>query len=49
MSLRLTAGRMTAFSDGVIAVIIAVIVLELRVPAYDLPDPEALRRMLPLT
>ena len=34
MSLQLTAGRMAAFSDGVIAVIITIMVLELRVPAH---------------
>ena len=48
MSLQLTAGRMAAFSDGVIAVIITIMVLELRVPAQDLPDVEALHRVLPM-
>ena len=48
MPLQLRAGRMEAFSDGVIAVIITVMVLELRVPAHDLPDLEGLRRTLPL-
>jgi uncharacterized membrane protein len=48
MSLQLRAGRMEAFSDGVIAVIITVMVLELRVPAHDLPDLEGLRRNLPM-
>jgi uncharacterized membrane protein len=48
MSLQFTAGRMATFSDGVIAVIITVMVLDLKVPAHDLPDLEALRRVLPL-
>lgn len=48
MSLQLTAGRMATFSDGVIAVIITVMVLELKVPARDLPDPDALRKVLPM-
>jgi TMEM175 potassium channel family protein len=39
---------MEAFSDGVIAVIITVMVLELRVPAHSLPDLEGLRRTLPM-
>ncbi len=48
MSLQLTAGRKAAFSDGVIAVIIIVMVLELRVPAHGLPDLEAPRKVLPM-
>lgn len=48
MSLQLTAGRMAAFSDGVIAVIITVMVLDLRVPERDLPDLAALRKVLPM-
>jgi uncharacterized membrane protein len=48
MSLQLTAGRMAAFSDGVIAVIITIMVLELKVPAHDLPDVEGLRKVLPM-
>ena len=48
MSLQLTAGRMAAFSDGVIAVIITLMVLELRVPAHDLQDLDALRKVLPM-
>jgi uncharacterized membrane protein len=48
MSLQLTAGRMAAFSDGVIAVIITVMVLDLKVPARDLPDLAALRKVVPL-
>ena len=42
-SLSLTANRTAAFSDGVIAVIFTVLVLDLRVPAHGSPDPEALR------
>jgi uncharacterized membrane protein len=48
MSLELRAGRMAAFSDGVIAVIITIMVLELRVPGHDLPDMEGLRKVLPM-
>jgi uncharacterized membrane protein len=48
MSLQLTSGRMATFSDGVIAVIITGMVLELKVPARDLPDPDALRKVLPM-
>jgi uncharacterized membrane protein len=47
MSLQLTVGRMVAFSDGVIAVIITVMVLDLKVPPHDLSDLEALRKVLP--
>ncbi len=48
MSIQLTAGRMAAFSDGVIAVIITLMVLDLRVPAHDLQDLDALRKVLPM-
>lgn len=48
MSLQLTTERMAAFSDGVIAVIITVVVLELKVPAHDLQDFDALRMVLPM-
>jgi len=48
MALQLTAGRMATFSDGVIAVIITVMVLDLKVPAHDLPDLDALRKVLPM-
>jgi uncharacterized membrane protein len=48
MSIQLTAGRMAAFSDGVIAVIITVMVLDLKVPARDLPDLGALRTVFPM-
>lgn len=44
MSLQLTAERMTAFSVGVIAVIITIMVLELKVPAHELTDLDALRK-----
>jgi uncharacterized membrane protein len=39
---------MTTFSDGVIAVIITVMVLDLKVPAHDLGDMEGLRKVLPM-
>ena len=39
-------GRLEAFSDGVIAIIITIMVLELRVPSGD--DVAALRALLPL-
>lgn len=48
MSLQLTVGRMATFSDGVIAVIITVMVLDLKVPAHDLQDLDALRKVLPM-
>lgn len=48
MSLQLTTGRMAAFSDGVIAVIITVMVLELRVPTHHMEDLDALRKVLPM-
>ena len=48
MSLQLTAGRMATFSDGVIAVIITVMVLDLKVPTHDLGDMEGLRKVLPM-
>jgi uncharacterized membrane protein len=47
MSLQLTAGRMVAFSDGVIAVIITVMVFGLKVPAHDLRDLDAMRKVFP--
>ena len=47
MSLRLTAERMITFSDGVMAVIITIMVLDLKVPAHDVQDLEAIRRVLP--
>ena len=48
MSLQLTARRMAAFSDGVIAVIITVMVLDLKVPAHNLSDLNAMRKVLPM-
>jgi uncharacterized membrane protein len=42
----MSKGRLEAFSDGVIAVIITIMVLELRTPQQ--PDPEALRPLLPV-
>ena len=48
MSLQLSAGRMAAFSDGVIAVIITVMVFELKVPAHDLRDLDAVRKVSPM-
>ena len=39
---------MAAFSDGVIAVIITLMVLDLRVPAHDLQNLDALRKVLPM-
>ena len=42
----MTKGRMEAFSDGVIAIIITIMVLELRVPHGA--DPQALRPLIPV-
>ena len=42
----MTKGRLEAFSDGVIAIIITIMVLELRVPQGD--SVEALRPLLPV-
>ena len=42
----MTKTRLEAFSDGVIAIIITIMVLELKVP-HD-PSPEALRELLPV-
>lgn len=42
----MTKGRLEAFSDGVLAIIITIMVLELRAPVR--PDPEALRPLLPV-
>lgn len=41
----MTKGRLEAFSDGVIAILITIMVLELKIP--EAADGEALRRMLP--
>jgi uncharacterized membrane protein len=49
MSDSLTPSRMEAFSDGVIAVIITIMVLELKVPApHEMSNWQALRSDLPL-
>jgi uncharacterized membrane protein len=49
MSHTLTPSRMEAFSDGVIAVIITVMVLELKVPTpHEMSNWDALRADLPL-
>ena len=44
----LSPDRLEAFSDGVIAVIITIMVLELQVPSKEISDMEGLRRILPL-
>ena len=48
MELPLTPARMISFSDGVIAVIITIMVLELRVPAHDVSNAEGIRRLVPI-
>lgn len=48
MSKPLTSGRLEAFSDGVIAVIITIMVLELHVPAKNISNLDGLRELLPL-
>jgi uncharacterized membrane protein len=45
---RLSPARLEAFSDGVIAVIITIMVLELHVPSKDINNLDALRQALPL-
>jgi uncharacterized membrane protein len=42
----MTKGRLEAFSDGVIAILITIMVLELKVPRGT--DMEALRPLLPV-
>ncbi len=44
----LTPARLEAFSDGVIAVIITIMVLELHIPSRETSDLNALRSELPL-
>ena len=44
----LSPSRLEAFSDGVIAVIITIMVLELKVPARDVSNLEGLRQTAPL-
>ena len=48
MSKPLSPGRLEAFSDGVIAVIITIMVLELHVPSKDISNIDGLRALLPL-
>jgi uncharacterized membrane protein len=48
MSKPLSPGRLEAFSDGVIAVIITIMVLELHVPSKDISNIDGLRAILPL-
>jgi uncharacterized membrane protein len=48
MSKPLSPGRLEAFSDGVIAVIITIMVLELHVPTKDISNTDGLRALLPL-
>jgi uncharacterized membrane protein len=45
---RLSPARLEAFSDGVIAVIITIMVLELHVPSKDIDNLDALRQVIPL-
>jgi uncharacterized membrane protein len=45
---QLTPARLQAFSDGVIAVIITVMVLELKVPGKEVGNVEGLHTILPL-
>ncbi len=40
--------RMEAFSDGVIAILITIMVLELRIPQRVNPDPAALIPLIPV-
>jgi uncharacterized membrane protein len=48
MSKPLASDRLEAFSDGVIAVIITIMVLELHVPAKNISNLDGLRELLPL-
>jgi uncharacterized membrane protein len=45
---KLSPARLEAFSDGVIAVIITIMVLELKVPAREVSNVDGLRQALPL-
>ncbi|MES2392159.1 MAG: TMEM175 family protein, partial [Acidobacteriota bacterium] len=45
---RLSPGRLEAFSDGVMAVIITIMVLELKIPPDSISNAAALRQELPL-
>ena len=48
MSKPLSPGRLEAFSDGVIAVIITIMVLELHVPAKEVSNVDGLLALVPL-
>jgi len=48
MSKPLSPDRLEAFSDGVIAVIITIMVLELHVPSKEISNLDGLRALLPL-
>ena len=48
MPRNLSPSRLEAFSDGVIAVIITIMVLELKVPAREVSNIQGLREVLPL-
>ena len=48
MSKPLSRGRLEAFSDGVIAVIITIMVLELHVPGKEVSNLNGLQELLPL-
>ena len=48
MPRNLSPSRLEAFSDGVIAVIITIMVLELKVPAREVSNTQGLREVLPL-
>ena len=45
---RLSPGRLEAFSDGIIAVIMTIMVLELHIPDKEIHNLDALRQALPL-
>ncbi|MDE1155245.1 MAG: TMEM175 family protein [Acidobacteriaceae bacterium] len=44
----LSPNRLEAFTDGVIAIIITIMVLELKVPAHEVTNVDALRHVLPM-
>ncbi|MDE1162635.1 MAG: TMEM175 family protein [Acidobacteriaceae bacterium] len=48
MAKQMTTGRLEAFTDGVVAIIITIMVLELKVPAHEMSNGEAIRSMLPM-
>ena len=45
---KLSPNRLEAFSDGVIAVIITIMVLDLKVPAHNITNADGLRALAPL-